>query len=840
MNKLDWELGIRVKRPAIPAGRLRVLIFLIVVLGIAASAVPVCSASYLQPQAPNVRTKIVLVVANRLTLSDLDDPTLPNITRLLKFGNIGLISPNCRKPRTEEAVMLTAATGASSPGGPWLREFYDAGETVPATREIARDAYATRTGRRAPLGSAVFLGLAQAVRAVDESGVLARVGDIGDALRCAGVRTCVVGNADLTTDDPSRAASVLVADSRGLIDVGRISVSLGPSNACGLSWSSKPLATTAIRSLRDADLVVVNFGDSTRLDEIKISLSDTAYQAHRRAVMMRLDDLVGRLAATCDRYLNAELILVSFSPPRTGYWNRLTPIAVLRRNQEPGLLTSSTTRTPGLIAASDFPRVVLWTLGIHSANSGVARRINPFVQRYSEYRAYCHSERSEESRCGVEILRYTSGDAKVAAQDYTKTSAKWSAKESAQDDVEDKTQNAVTAGVQGIGNRGFEEKGVWISGFVDSSFKSAERCLDVLREMDKRVEANHTLILPMLWVFAVIAATSLTASALFVAFGWPLSRRVGFALRTGILLSASACLAMLLAVLGPPGVASYAVMSLVLVFLIALVSVFLAGKSALLVIFAVTVLAIVLDAITGCKLCKFALPSSYQLEGYRYYGVGNEYAAALITMSALIGMFQNPKTRASSVLVLGVVTTVILGLGALGSNYGATAAAVVTFGLILIALRSGKFGVKHVVGLVLLGGFVSTALAGIDWFVFRSTGTHGAAVFGTGLQGALAVVGRKMLMNAELASSRDAQQAVMAILPFVALWFWRIRPKLSEMLCKDDRLNAALKALIVGSVAALVMNDSGIVMAGIMVSMTILTLMYDLLWRETNAKDSGA
>ena len=671
-------------------------------------------------------------------LSDLGHPNLPSITRLLTLGSVGLISPNCQKPRSENSVLMTASAGASCSGGPFVEEFYDAGGTVAITSENAGKAYTARTGRRVPAGSAVFLGLGQAMRAIGEDGRPVQLGAIGDALHRAGMKTCVIGNSDLDRENPNRSVAVLAMDSRGLIDIGRLSAPVGPTDACGFPIRADRLADAAIQCLRSAELVVVNFGDSTRLDEMKISLSDKAYAEHKIEMMFRLDNLVGRLMAARDRGLCTGIVLVSFSPPQTGYWNRLTPIVALFHDKQPNLLTSDATRTRGLIAASDFPSVVKGGLGLSSSEL------------------------------------FTSGP------------------------------------------------------------------LDVVRGMDTRVTANHTLILPMLWVFSGIGVLSLTVSALLIAFRRPISRRLSFGLRLGLLVTACACLAMLLAVIGPPGVTGYAGATLICALMISLLVLLAARPAAILTAYGLTVLAIIADGLTGCNLCKFALPSSYQLSGMRYYGIGNEYGAALVSMSALVALFSPVNRRVMAAAVLGLVTVVVLGAGSLGANYGDTAAAVVTFGLILVALRRGGFGARHVIGVLVLGALVSVAFAYADWRISGPSGTHGARIIGAGVDGILGLAARKALMNARIASSHTAQQAFLAFVPFVGLWFWKIQPKVKQMLAGDDRLVAGLKALAVGAVAALVMNDSGIVMAGIMISMTVLALVYSLLEDGKYAKNSGA
>ena len=116
--------------------------------------------------------------------------------------------------------MLTANAGSPCRGGGYLKEFYNADETLP-DGTLAGDAYAVRTGRKAPKGSAVFLGIGQALRDMAKlSSVPAKLGALGDALHAAGLKTGVAGNADMPPDVIDRSAAVLAMDSRGIVDAG--------------------------------------------------------------------------------------------------------------------------------------------------------------------------------------------------------------------------------------------------------------------------------------------------------------------------------------------------------------------------------------------------------------------------------------------------------------------------------------------------------------------------------------------------------------------------------------------------------------------------------------------
>lgn len=679
--------------------------------------------------------KFVVIVANRLVLSDLENQSLRNLAWLMR-GSVGLVSPSCAGPRSESSILLTAGAGANCRGGAFVAECYDADEVLPSGL-TARDEHALRTGYKARPGSAVFLGLSQALRANAETGCPARIGALGDALHRAGIRTCAIGNADILPDTIDRSAAVLAADSRGIIDIGHLCAAQNAASS-------------------DFGFMVVDFGASERLDECKISISDAAYSVQKASMMRALDRLVGELRVSPESS-RAALILVSFSPPSSEYWNQLTPIVIRVPGESGGLLTSPTTRTVGLIAASDFAPTVLRLLGVRLPAEMVGRA----------------AHRAEHSVIGT----------------------------------------------------------------------------GPLREMEVRVTANHTLILPILWVFAAIGAVSFTVASIILAFSLRASHRLIVALRVSMLFGASAPLAMLLAVLAPTGEVGYAVGTFAAVAV--LVGVGLAvGRAArreprppdcrpyavpVLIMFGLTAAAVMVDSITGGYLCKFALPSSYQLSGLRFYGIGNEYSGVLVVMSALVCLFAFGRMRAGmwAALALSVVLVFILGAGNLGANYGDTAAAVVTLGLVCMSIRRGGFCARHVAVLLAVGIVMVAALAYLDLLIAGASGSHGARAagfaetFGQGY--VLSLVARKTMLNLDIAVSRQAVRAYIVFVPFLALWFYGIQGKVKLLFAEEKHVLAGLKGIVIGAAAALVLNDSGIVIASIMIAMTVLILLYSLL-----------
>lgn len=721
--------------------RLRELILIFLVLPLASHNASAARAE-----------KVIVVVADRVVLSDLDNESFPTISKMLHQGAVGLISPNCVGSKSRMSVILTAGAGSSCRGGDYIREVYDCREFV-QNDQTAENAYWMRTGRKAGIGSALFLEIAQAQREAVGCGPVT-IGLLGESLKRAGKNTGAVGNSDTLPNFIDRSAAVIAADANGMVDVGRLAVNTYhyDTKASNRFFSDVArLANMAIACLARADFVVIDFGDTSRLEEYKLDLSDEAYSQHKAYVLKSLDSLLGQLL-NATKARKTVIVLVSFSPPVNGYWDRLTPI-VIYPTAQPGLLTSATTRTDGVIAASDFAPTMLRLLNVHP--------LAPIAGR-------------------------------------------------------------------------------------EASATATNQKLQRLHDIDTRVTTSRTLLAPAMWSMAGIAGLALTGSAVMIAFSLRPKRSIFLLLRAGLLVCASACLAMLLAVFAPAGAVSYITSwvagTIVLVGLSSTVGTLLRNRAdkvemqavPVVTLYWLTVAAIIIDGAMGGKLCRFALPSSSYISGLRYYGVGNEYAAALIFMGGLAILYSS-KMRCRLAPVIGFLSVVVMGMGTMGANYGGTFAGTVTFVLIWIVVRQGTFNVKHIIGAFGAGAILVSLFALLDLQIAGNSVSHAGRMAQTantlGSTGVIAIALRKMLYNVRLTFGPNALKLYVAFTPLLVLWFWKIQPKLREMFSGDPIMLPGLKALWIGAAAAFLANDSGIVMVCVMMAMTTIILLYSLLDR---------
>ena len=252
------------------------------------------------------RPKVLVLLADHLTFADAAYSHLPNLTHLRETGDLALMSPGlAQKP------------------------------------DPVANVYAT-------------LGAGDTVRAGDVS-----QGRMADALRRAGVRTALIGDADGDDTGPYRPALLFLPNP----DVAADDSVSDPTAPGGKRDDPIKLWAAAQAALQTCDLVVIHFGDFARAERENQRgfLLPAAYQAHRQRAFGRLDDCLGRIL---NGFPGTVFVVVPTpSPTAQGGWDSLTPF--LATDAHPlATLTSDTTQTRGLIAARDLAPTILAELGV--------------------------------------------------------------------------------------------------------------------------------------------------------------------------------------------------------------------------------------------------------------------------------------------------------------------------------------------------------------------------------------------------------------------------------------------------------------------------------------------
>ena len=311
------------------------------------------------------RPRIIVVLADALRFDDLQNPECSALRSLAERGAVGMMSCAVAGKRTGATAMLTLAAGQQVAAEPGDEAAFNDWEAVPGEHGSARAAYMRRIG---PLDPKIEMESPDASRSVKHLGIagLARRGldtnRLGAMLaaQTPPVSTSVIGNVD--TYSPDRSAALLTVDGAG-VGAGTVSL-LRFDNSASFGYIDDPLALVqaANEAAEKSDFVVVQTGDLGRLESARHYLSDEEFHARREAALRRLNIVVYALNATAESD-GADLLLICPRPvanPRRGNaWDRLTPVIAAGPDFPAGLLSSATTRSPGLIANIDIAPTIL-------------------------------------------------------------------------------------------------------------------------------------------------------------------------------------------------------------------------------------------------------------------------------------------------------------------------------------------------------------------------------------------------------------------------------------------------------------------------------------------------
>ncbi|MFY9113977.1 MAG: hypothetical protein WAO23_01890, partial [Dethiobacteria bacterium] len=309
----------------------------------------------------NNERKVLLLIVDRLAVEDLFTYAGPTLDGLIDRGGLGLLNIKGGRVGSESGHLSMGAGSRAAAGNLSKLAF---------TRDEEFNGYPAQTVYHrymgeAPLGEVFNLALAELETANATWGYKVVPGALGDMITRSGGKVAVFGNAD--TDIKRRPGVLTAMDQRGLVAVGNVSEEMlikDPLFPYGHRIDVKAVTEAVTASFEDVSLVVVDWGDITRIDEESNACTPSRIQNLMQLTFAELDDFLSNFS---DRFSPDLLfMMVSPSPPRQ-YLNsgrQLTPLVVAGGEFAPGLLTGPTTRRNGLVANIDIPATILTHLGI--------------------------------------------------------------------------------------------------------------------------------------------------------------------------------------------------------------------------------------------------------------------------------------------------------------------------------------------------------------------------------------------------------------------------------------------------------------------------------------------
>lgn len=316
------------------------------------------------PSTAAPQRRAVFLILDKITLADLTAGGLPNLRRAMDTGGIALMNARTGGTLASEHAYVTIGAGSRAAGTPEAGAAYAAGD--PLENGTAGEILRRNTGYQARPGNLVLPAAAgiAALNLAQDHTVLP--GLLGKTLHKAGLTTAAFGNAD-SPDSPGRYLVSLAMDDHGIVDTGSVGAELlraDPSWPFGIRTDLDALIQAFDRLAGKASFIAIDLGDTTRLDAYATNMSPERSAFLRHRALRAADAFLGRLRARLD---TGQTLLVILSPSPSIFAqedaNPMTPVIAVGPGFSKGLLTSATTRRPGIVTNTDLAPTVLSFLG---------------------------------------------------------------------------------------------------------------------------------------------------------------------------------------------------------------------------------------------------------------------------------------------------------------------------------------------------------------------------------------------------------------------------------------------------------------------------------------------
>ncbi|MFH1148834.1 MAG: hypothetical protein V1748_00005, partial [Actinomycetota bacterium] len=717
------------------------------------------------PPAPHARAagapgKVVIVVIDRVGITTLDGtPEMPSadtpfLLSLAERWSFGLMAT-----RSGDRAGIEGADGGgeyvslgagSRARGAALAEFsFDSGEEV-LGGETAGGFFRRHTGMAPPGDGVVCLGFQEIERA---NGGRAIPGTMGERLAEHGIKTAVVGNAD-DLEGPRRLCPLICCDVDGAVSLGLVGDELAraaPGAAGGLETDSAKLVEQSRLLLAEADLLVVDTGDTARVDaQASVSAGDQI-ETERRRALLRADDVARQVWEMIDPRESMMLVLSPGAPvDARARGNMLTPVIAAGKGFGAGYVTSRSTRRQGLVDNTDVLPTVLSFFDIAVPSGVIGSKVTATAGPV-------------EGR--IERLRGLS------------------------------TQLGVTREVR------------WPLMIVYLLLVVAALLLAGAASLASRGGLR--------WLRNPRGLAGFLAPVMPVLLAVPLSFLVVSAFRYGgYLFPVAFCSLFSIAV----GVVSWAVFRrrerLGPVVFVCLLT----GSVQL------------VDILTGGRLLLLPLLGNSALEGMRFFGMPNSYAALFIAVAlwAVAGLARGDvqsdrRTRVIAGSALAAVA-LVTGLGSLGANLGAFIAAAATFLVFFVAVSDLRFTWWRSAAIAAATAGAMVMVVILDMLFFRS---HEARAVSGGVSGFWSIFESRLAIHiGELRYFLVPSLLLIAAVIAVALWMRRPGSAWASAWERERWRMAAFFSLLTGSLVAFFLEDTGIAMMGVMMLVSTLVLSY--------------
>lgn len=310
--------------------------------------------------------KVVLLVMDYVDTKDLEIAKTPNLDKLIEQSGTGLMNVRARN-RYPSSSYMSIAVGNRVGTINRAELAFNSQENVYSLPNVfetsepfwkAYDLYNIFTGLKAPNEGIVNLYVENMKKNAARYNPSFEIGQIGKIAKANNLRVTVLGNAD-TVDTLNRDVVLLGMDENGVVSQGDVSSNLLEYDslmAGGTKTNHEALLQKIEHYLPSTDLLIVDLGDTTRIELSRFASADQVVFNQRKMAIERNDELIGKLFPLIDT--NSTMIMIITPNPHREMVSEknfgLTPVIIYDPDQSEGLLTSPTTRRSGLITNLDI------------------------------------------------------------------------------------------------------------------------------------------------------------------------------------------------------------------------------------------------------------------------------------------------------------------------------------------------------------------------------------------------------------------------------------------------------------------------------------------------------
>ena len=338
--------------------------------------------------------KVLVIGIPGVNWEDIENSGSPELLALASKGGRANVSVRVTNQAAEGYATLGAGQRVQTdPSAGWA---FDALEKV--ENGSAAQMFRRRTGQF-PRGLVVIPTIDQLIERNSGRAFDATPGLLGEAIKRLGGRTAVIGNADPTLGalpavlpNPAQMLAEIPPDTRIHRDaalaatrrdgtvaigaVGRDMLEAEPSAPYGVATSVDAVTAKFRTAWALAELVVVETGDTARADAYSLGLPEEERTAMRATALRRAGVLVGALLSEVDLESTLIVVIAPTTPGGPQLRGQLRPVILAGPSIPNGLLTSTSTRRPGLIWMPDLTTEIAIFLGIAETRFGAGRPVS--------------------------------------------------------------------------------------------------------------------------------------------------------------------------------------------------------------------------------------------------------------------------------------------------------------------------------------------------------------------------------------------------------------------------------------------------------------------------------